>query len=84
MFRILKPQIFLLAILICGFASCNSYDPPSRTQPKASTGSSAPPNTSLPMPPVNGASINNLGWNGDGGKRSVFPDFKGKVVVLDF
>ena len=84
MFRILKPQIFLLAILICGFASCNSYDPPSRTQPKASTGSSAPPNTSLPMPPVNGASINNLGWNGDGGKRSVFSDFKGKVLVLDF
>ncbi|HKV36737.1 MAG TPA: TlpA disulfide reductase family protein [Pyrinomonadaceae bacterium] len=84
MFRTLKPRIFLLAILICGFAACNSYDPPSRTPPKPATGSSGPPNTAFPMPPVNGASINNLGWNTDGGKRNVFSDFKGKVLVLDF
>ena len=84
MFRTLKPQIFLLAILICGFASCNSYDPPSRISSKPPAGSSGPPSTSLPMPPINGASINNLGWNADGGKRSVFSEFKGKVLVLDF
>jgi len=85
MFRTLKPQIFLLAMLICGFTACNSNDPPSRTgtTPKSPT-SSAPPSTALPMPPVNGASINNLGWNADGGKRSVFSDFRGKVLVLDF
>lgn len=84
MFRTLKPQIFLLAILIGGFAACNSYDPPTRTQPKPPATSSGPPSTALPMPPVNGASINNLGWNADGGKRSVFSEFKGKVLVLDF
>ena len=83
MFRTLKPQIILLAILICGLAACNSNDPPSPTPTKVPV-SSAPPNTSLPMPPVGNASLNNLGWNEDGGKRSVFSDYKGKVLVLDF
>lgn len=83
MSRTLKPQIILLALLVCGFAACNSNDPPSRT-PANSPVSSAPPNTSLPMPPLNGASINNLGWTVDGGQRSVFSDYKGKVLVLDF
>lgn len=83
MFRTLKPRIILLAILICGLAACNSNDPPGHTPTKVPV-SSAPPSTALPMPPVNGASINNLGWNADGGKRSVFSDFKGKVLVLDF
>jgi thiol-disulfide isomerase/thioredoxin len=27
--------------------------------------------------------INNLGWNVGGGRRNVFSDFKGKVLVLD-
>ena len=82
MFRTPKPQILLLAIMISGFVGCNSIDPPSRT-PTKSPVSSAPPNTSLPMPPA-GGSLNTLGWNADGGKRSVFSDFKGKVLVLDF
>lgn len=82
MFRTLKPQILLLAILICGFGACNSIDPPSRTPTNAPV-ASAPPNTSLPMPPV-GGSLNTLGWNAGGGKRSVFSDYKGKVLVLDF
>ena len=81
MFRTPKPLIILLAIVICGFAACNNNDPPSSTPPKAS---SAPPSTTFPMPPVGNASINNLGWNVDGGKRSVFSDYKGKVLVLDF
>lgn len=69
----------MLAILICGFVGCNSIDPPSKTP----TVPTAPPNTSLPMPPA-GGSLNTLGWNHDGGKRSVFSDYKGKVLVLDF
>lgn len=87
MFRTLKPQIILMAILICGLTACNSIDPPS-PGPKASGPktpvSSAPPNTSLPMPPLNGGSLNNLGWTSDGGQRNVFSEFKGKVLVLDF
>lgn len=80
MFRKLKPQIFIV-ILICGLAACNSNDAPSYTA-KTPT-NNAPPNTTLPMPPASG-SINTLGWTFEGGKRSVFSDYKGKVLVLDF
>ena len=80
MSKILKPRIILLVILICGFAGCNSVDPPSRTPNPP--GSSAPP-TGFPMPPLSG-SLTTLGWTADGGKRSVFSDYKGKVLVLDF
>ena len=80
MSKSLKPRITLLVILLCGFAGCNSIDPPSRTPNPP--GSSAPP-TGLPMPPLSG-SLTTLGWTADGGKRSVFSDYKGKVLVLDF
>jgi thiol-disulfide isomerase/thioredoxin len=36
------------------------------------------------MPPTKGATINNLGWTFAGGRRNVFGDFKGQVLVLDF
>jgi len=36
------------------------------------------------MPPLAGGSINNLGWTFGGGKRNLFSDFKGKVLILDF
>jgi thiol-disulfide isomerase/thioredoxin len=36
------------------------------------------------MPPLNGASILNMGWEQRDGKRSVFSEYKGKVLVLDF
>lgn len=69
----------LLLILLCALiypAGCNSNDPPIvNTQP---------PNTTYPMPPVGGASLNNMGWTAADGKRSVFSEFKGKVLVLDF
>ncbi|HEY8409770.1 MAG TPA: TlpA disulfide reductase family protein [Pyrinomonadaceae bacterium] len=86
MFRRLKPRILLLAVLLCVLAACNIND-----NERSSNGSStkapvasAPPNTALPMPPLNGGSLNNLGWNAGGGRRNVFSDFKGKVLVLDF
>ena len=76
MFRRLKPRILLLSVLLCLAAACNSTDLPANN--------SGPPKTSIPMPPPNGASINNLGWTFGGGKRNVFSDFKGKVLILDF
>ena len=72
----LKARIFLLVIVICGLAGCNSNDPPSRTR-------TARPNTAYPGPPL-GGSLTTLGWTNDGGQRSLFSDFSGKVLVLDF
>jgi cytochrome c biogenesis protein CcmG/thiol:disulfide interchange protein DsbE len=46
---------------------------------------SAPPNTTYPMPPANaGASLNNMGWSDGDGKRTLFSEYKGKVLILDF
>jgi len=83
MFRPLKPSIFLLALFLCVLAACNSNDLSSSNTSKSPV-ASGPPGTALPMPPTNGGTINNLGWTLEGGKRSVFSDFKGKVLVLDF
>ena len=58
-----------MIVLICGLAGCNSNDPPTKIK--------------VPGPPL-GGSINTLGWTVDGGKRSVFSDFRGKVLILDF
>ena len=45
---------------------------------------SAPPPTAFPMPPVNGKSIQQMGWNLSDGTHNAFSEFKGKVLVLDF
>ena len=82
MFSRLKPSIFLLALLLCVLAGCNSNDVSRNNTTSPSAG--GPPGTALPMPPVNGGSINNLGWTFSGGKRNLFSEFKGKVLVLDF
>jgi thiol-disulfide isomerase/thioredoxin len=36
------------------------------------------------MPPVKTSSINNMGWTFSDKKRSLFSEYKGKVLVLDF
>ena len=43
-----------------------------------------PPNTTYPMPPLSGKSLNNMGWDLANGKRALFSDYRGKVLVLDF
>ena len=78
MSKTLLPRITLLLVLICGLAGCNSNDPPPKRP-----GNSGPPNTAFPMPPLSG-SLNTLGWTDDSGNRSVFSEFRGKVLVLDF
>jgi thiol-disulfide isomerase/thioredoxin len=83
MSKTLKPVLILAAILICGFAACNSNDLTTSSTPK-SPASSGPPRTALPMPPVSGRSLEYLGWTVDGGKRSVLHEYKGQVLVLDF
>ena len=36
------------------------------------------------MPPLNGKSIDQMGWHLADGSRNAFAEFKGKVLVLDF
>ena len=72
--------------VICGLvvlASCNATDV--KVSEKKTPVVSAPPgNTTYPMPPIENSSINNMGWTVADGKRSLFSDYKGKVLVLDY
>jgi len=71
----------LVLTLCCLLAACNSNDPSSKSKTPVISG--APSGTTYPMPPPNGTSIDSMGWESDG-KRSVFSEYKGKVLVLDF
>src|SRR5829696_4986507 len=71
-------RIFLCSLILIG---CNSNDTTNSNTPVIS---GQPPGTTYPMPPPNVVSINNMGWELNDGKRSVFSEYKGKVLVLDF
>jgi len=78
-------KIFAVA-LVCGLvllASCNATDV-EISKNKTPVVSAPPPNTTYPMPPIENSSINNMGWTVADGKRSLFSDYKGKVLVLDY
>ena len=72
----LFPITTLLMVLL---AACNSND----TQPTPVI-SNPPSGTTYPMPPTRATTLANMGWELQDGKRSVFSDYKGKVLVLDF
>lgn len=81
-----KHKIFATAALICGLvllASCNATDV--KVSEKKTPVVSAPPgNTTYPMPPIEVGSIKNMGWTVSDGKRSLFSEYKGKVLILDY
>src|ERR1044072_424676 len=63
-------------------AACSSKSINSNTNtPVIST---APTGTTYPMPSTRAASLANMGWELPDGKRSLFSEHKGKVLVLDF
>jgi len=68
----------LMLILLCAGVACNSTD--NSSTPVIS----GPPPTTLPMPPLTGNSLLTMGWEQTDGKRVVFSDYKGKVLILDF
>ena len=81
--KIFAPLRLCASIFLCGLiliTGCNSND---TTKSKTPVISGAPSGTTYPMPPANGASIATMGWESEG-KRSVFAEYKGKVLVLDF
>ena len=83
---VLEHRFFPAALLVCGllfFTSCNATDV--KVSDKGTPVVSAPPaNTTYPMPPIQTSSINNMGWTAEDGKRSLFSEYKGKVLVLDY
>ena len=72
-------NLVLLSCLVF-LSACNATD---TTNSNAPVISGQPP-TSVPMPPLNGKSLTNMGWSLADGKRNAFSDFNGKVLVLDF
>jgi len=71
--------IVLISCLVL-LTGCNASDTTNSNAPVIS----GQPSTSLPMPPLNGKSLTNMGWSLADGKRNAFSDFNGKVLVLDF
>ena len=76
-FRINK--IVFLGLLV---AACNGNDAVNSN--KTPVISNPPAGTTYPMPPARTASLANMGWQTSEGKRSIFSDYKGKVLILDF
>ncbi len=77
-------QLAIRVLALCGLmllAGCNSTDNADSSKTPVISG---PPSTAYPMPPLSGNSLLNMGWELTDGTRSVFSDFKGKVLVLDF
>lgn len=81
-----KYRSVLAVALVCGLislASCNATDMKVSTE-KAPVVSAPPANTTYPMPPLENTSLNNVGWTLSNGSHSLFSEYKGKVLVLDF
>jgi len=72
-------SIFLVTSCLLLLAACNSSEP--QPTPVITT---PPAGTTYPMPPTGAASLANMGWELSDGKRSVFSEYKGKVLILDF
>ena len=77
---------FLFSVIALGsamlLAACNSNDV--ATKQPTPVISNPPTGTTYPMPPTRTASLANMGWKLSDGKRSVFSEYKGKVLILDF
>ena len=78
--RAQRRVVVLLCCLVL-VAACNSNDQPTANTPVISN---PPTGTAYPMPPTRTATLLNLGWELPDGKRSIFSEYKGKVLVLDF
>ncbi len=87
--RMMKPKVkparvisigTLLLLAAAFFVACNGDDTSNTNTPVIS----APPRTALPMPPLNGKSLGDMGWNLSNGSRTTVSQQQGKVLILDF
>ena len=85
LWRMMTVKRLLLSVLACClvfFAACNGTEPNTNSTPVISN---PPSGTTYPMPPTSkAASLANMGGESSPGKRSVFSEYKGKVLILDF
>jgi len=75
---------FLFPVLGCAIllAACNGKDV--TTNQPTPVISNPPTGTTYPMPPTRTASLAKMGWELSDGKRALFSEYKGKVLILDF
>ena len=75
-------RIYMIVLLSLLMAACNSNDTVNSN--KTPVISNPPTGTTYPMPPTKTTSLANMGWAMSDGKRSIFSEYKGKVLILDF
>lgn len=77
-FRIYRIVLFSLLM-----AACTHHTQPVNSN-KTPVISNPPTGTTYPMPPTRTTSLANMGWQASDGKHSIFSEYKGKVLILDF
>ena len=75
-------KIFILFGLL-SLAACNSTKPVNSNS-NTPIISNPPTGTTYPMPPTRTAPLASMGWELPDGKRSIFSEYKGNVLILDF
>ena len=78
--RVFQAAIWLVA---CAFLLVACSQNESGSTSGATPGSSGPPHTTYPMPPLK-AEDAEMGWTLVDGRRARLADFRGQVLVLDF
>jgi thiol-disulfide isomerase/thioredoxin len=78
--RIFRINMIVILGLLMG--ACNSND--SVNSNSTPVISNPPTGTTYPMPPTRTTSLAKMGWAMSDGKRSIFSEYKGKVLILDF
>ena len=79
-FRLCVKILLLVAALL--LTACNANDTNSSNSTPVI--SNPPTGTTYPMPPTRTMSLANMGWQQSDGKRAIFSEYKGKVLILDF
>ncbi|HEX7295405.1 MAG TPA: TlpA disulfide reductase family protein [Pyrinomonadaceae bacterium] len=80
----MRLDIFRLCGLLLGFTLLMMFVGCERGDSDRTPVVSQPAGTSLPMPPLGGKSLNDMGWQLADGQRNLFSQYKGSVLVLDF